>query len=85
MTLFRVRFAVAGAHVHCRLFAAPAANQTFAKCGDFVTRRGAEFRDLLAAAQYIEFVGDDPTIGIAEAIREDEGRLGPSLPAGGGS
>jgi len=49
MTIFRVRFQVQGGHVHCRLFAAAQRGVTFAKCGDFVVRKGAEFRDFVAA------------------------------------
>lgn len=54
--IFRVRFAVAGGHVHCRLFAAPnRRDPTFAKCGDFTVCRGPEFRDLVTVfkAEYV--------------------------------
>lgn len=40
---------VAGDHVHCVLFVANGPNQTFANCGDFVVRRGEEFKSLKAA------------------------------------
>lgn len=34
--VMRLRFRSLGSHVHCRLFTARAAGQTFAKCGDLV-------------------------------------------------
>lgn len=46
MNVFRIWFEVAGGHVHCRLFCAPRPDHTFAKCGDFVVRKGPEFVDL---------------------------------------
>jgi hypothetical protein len=64
--IFRIHFTVAGGHVHCRLFLAPAPNRTFAKCGDFTVRRGPEFVALMAAFD-ADFVGDDPAVGVAAA------------------
>jgi len=32
----RVRYQQQGGHVHCRVFTAPAENQTYAKCGELV-------------------------------------------------
>lgn len=57
MMTFRVRFAVKGDHVHCRLFVAPHPTGTYAKCGDFVVRRGTEFRGLRERFQAY-FVGE---------------------------
>jgi hypothetical protein len=36
--VIRLRYRVLGGHVHCRLFTAPASDQTFAKSGDLVFR-----------------------------------------------
>jgi hypothetical protein len=58
MNVFRVIFAIGGGHVHCRLFCAARPDITFAKCGDFVVRKGPEFRDLVHAFK-AEFVGLD--------------------------
>jgi len=55
VNVFRVRFDVAGGHVHCSLFCAPRSDHTFAKCGDFVVRKGPEFVDLMHAFQHVEF------------------------------
>jgi hypothetical protein len=66
--IFRVRFEIGGHHVHCRLFIAKAENQTFAKCGEFVVRKGDEFRDLLASFKGAQFIGDDKD-GIVEACK----------------
>jgi hypothetical protein len=55
--LFRVRFSPAGEHVLCRLFVAPGPNQTFAPCGEFTVRRGAEFKALVHSFNEVEFVG----------------------------
>lgn len=67
---YRVRFTIAGGHVHCHLFYGEE-GKTFAKCGDFVTRRGAEFRDLVDSFS-ADFIGDDPRHGIAAAIKDEE-------------
>lgn len=73
-TIFRVRFKIAGwshgQHVHCCLFCAEGPDRTFAKCGDFVVRKGNEFRDLLGAFSKAEFIGDDESIGISEAVSD---------------
>ena len=67
--VFRVRFKIAGGHIHCRLFCADGPDRTFANCGEFVVRKGDEFRDLLAAFSKAEFIGDDEKLGIIEAIK----------------
>ena len=69
--IFRVRFKVAGGHVHCRLFSAKSLNVTFAKCGDFTVTRGDEFRDLLRCFSGAEFVGDEEGSGIVAATQRD--------------
>ena len=56
--IYRVRFKVAGGHVHCALFSALALNQTFAKCGDFVVARGTEFKALMRDLSGVQFVGE---------------------------
>lgn len=56
--IFRVRFATQGGHVHCRLFVAKAEGQTFAKCGDFVVRKGPEFAACMAAMAGVQFLAD---------------------------
>jgi hypothetical protein len=71
MSVYRVRFAVAGAHVHCRLFCAPQSNTTWAKCGDFVVRRGEEFRSLVRSFSEADFLGDDEAVGIEAALRNE--------------
>lgn len=67
----RVRFSVAGVHVHCRLFCAPRPNTTFAKCGDFTVRRGKEFAALLAAFDGADFLADQEGIGIVTALKAE--------------
>lgn len=62
MNVFRVRFEIRGGHVHCALFCAPRPDHTFAKCGDFVVRKGPEFRDLLDAFSKAEFVPAEGTV-----------------------
>lgn len=56
--IFRIRFEVAGGHVHCALFVAKEPNMTHAKCGDFVVSRGPEFVALEAVMGGVQFVGD---------------------------
>ena len=34
--IIRLRYEKRGGHIHCRLFTAPAEEQTFAKCGELV-------------------------------------------------
>jgi hypothetical protein len=69
---FRVRFDVQGGHVHCGLFCAKQLNMTFAKCGDFVVRRGEEFASLLRAFSGAQFVGVEGGSGISAAITESD-------------
>jgi len=67
--IFRIIHRLAGGHVHCDLFCAPAPNQTFAKCGSFVVCRGPEFEQLLRAMPGVNFVPFDEDSGIAECIK----------------
>lgn len=66
--VWRVRFSIAGGHVHCSLFCATAPNHTFAKCGDFVVRKGDEFSSLVRAFA-ADFIGNSEAEGIMEASR----------------
>ena len=68
--IFRIRFKVAGAHVHCRLFSAKAHDETFAYLGSFVVSKGVEFRDLLGAFKKAEFLVDDIFANTDEAHAE---------------
>lgn len=70
MTVFRIRFEIAGGHVHCALFAGKATNQTFAKCGDFTVRKGEEFRDLLEQFKTAEAYPINAADTVAEACRQ---------------
>jgi hypothetical protein len=70
MTTFRIRFGIAGGHVHCRLFAG-VPGQTFANCGEFVVRKGEEFSALVKAFSRADFIGDDPKVGILQASDGD--------------
>jgi hypothetical protein len=58
--VLRVRYQQAGGHVHCRVFSAPRAGTTFAKCGELVFSVG-EWADVRARLE-----------GVVE-ILEDEG------------
>jgi hypothetical protein len=54
--VIRIRYQKEGGHIHCRVFTAPVANQTFAKCGDVVfdEREWPEvLRTLGSAVQFI--------------------------------
>ena len=55
MNVFKVLFETQGGHVHCSLFCAPRPDHTYAKCGDFVVRRGPEFVDLMWAFKNAAF------------------------------
>ncbi len=70
MSVYRVRFRVAGAHVHCRLFCAKHPNQTYANCGEFTIRRGEEMVALVAAFSGAEFLGEDENVGLLQAYME---------------
>lgn len=66
---FRVHFAIAGGHVHCRLFCAPdRTDPTWAKCGEFCVRKGAEFRDLMVSfkADFLGETSEDGTVAACE-------------------
>lgn len=46
MVALRVRYEKCGGHIHCRVFSAPARNQTFAKNGELVFSE-EEWNDVL--------------------------------------
>ena len=73
--IWRIKFSLApnDMHVHCQLFCAKQQKQstTYAKCGDFVVRRGEEFASLLRAFSGAEFVGDG-SLGITAACNEGD-------------
>jgi hypothetical protein len=73
--IFRVFYYPAGAaHVRCTLFVALPGNHTYASCGQFTLRRGAEFTALLHAFTGAEFVsGDDDPFAITHACEEPAG------------
>lgn len=68
--VWRVKFNIGGGHVHCRLFCAAAENHTFAKCGEFCVRKGAEFVSLLRVMGGVQFIGDNDRDGIDEASKD---------------
>lgn len=51
---WKIRYDIAGGHVHCSLFCAKGRHMTYAKCGDFVVRQ--EELDSLMRAFSAEFV-----------------------------
>lgn len=56
--IFRIRFRIAGEHVHCHLFVSPALRKkTWTQRGAFIVRKGREFQDLNFAL-YAEMVGE---------------------------
>lgn len=66
--IFRIRFAIGGGHIHCRLFASKnRRDPAWQKCGDFTVCKGPEFRDLIAAFK-CEVIGEKETDGIEEAV-----------------
>ena len=65
--VFRVKFKVAGGHVHCAVFCAKAQNMTFAKCGDLCVSKGPEFAAFVSAFSGADFIGIDDEIGILQA------------------
>lgn len=65
--IFRVRFTIAGGHVHCALYSRRAGSSTFELLGEFRAARGLEFRDLVAAFSKADFVGETEELGIAAA------------------
>lgn len=67
--VFRVRFEVAGGHVHCSVFSAKARNMTFAKCGDLCISKGSEFAAFVSAFSGADFIGVDDKVGIVEACQ----------------
>jgi hypothetical protein len=65
--IFRVRFAIKGGHVHCRLFSSRnLRSPAWAKCGDFCVTKGREFRDLDYAFR-AEMVGETDADTVAKA------------------
>jgi hypothetical protein len=71
MSQFRIRFQIEGAHVYCTLYVTPTRGLPFGKCGDFVVRKGEEFKELVRAFSGADFVGQNPAIGIVEASKQD--------------
>lgn len=67
--IWLVKFEIGGGHVHCRLFAAVGENQTYARCGKFVVRKGAEFKSLVTAFKGARFISEDPECGLLEAYK----------------
>ena len=67
--VFRVRFEIAGGHVHCAVFCAPGRNMTFAKMGDLCVSKGPEFEAFVRAFSGADFIGADPERGIVEASK----------------
>lgn len=59
MPAFRIRYTLLGGHVHCVLSATDEAGETFARCGDFVVRRGREFKAMVEAMRGVQFVAED--------------------------
>lgn len=59
---FRVRYLPHGNHVHCTLHVAAAPDRTYALCGEFVVRDGAEFEALQRcfAARFVEYAPKEP-------------------------
>lgn len=54
--IWKVRYQVAGGHVHCALFSAPGVGRTYAKCGDLVVRveEFPQFKILMSKATFEE-------------------------------
>ena len=52
--------------------AAEGMNQSFAKCGDVVVQRGAEFASLVQAFSGVQFIGTDQKVGILRASRDSD-------------
>lgn len=69
VNLFRITYKILGGHVHCRLNVQSEA-ATPAKCGDFVVRRGNEFKILRADFQ-ADYVGAGPADTIEAASTDD--------------
>lgn len=63
---FRVRFLVAGSHVHCNLYSCKPPSETWQCLGNFTVSRGKEFQDLVIRLD-AEFVSNDPLHGIVAA------------------
>lgn len=57
--VIRIRYAKRGGHYHCRVFTAPAVDQTFAKCGEVVfDDREWDSVVALLASVGVEFVNE---------------------------
>lgn len=59
MAVFKIRYREAGGHVRCRLFAALQPNYTYAGCGEFTVKAGAEFEHLQSAMAGVFFEHND--------------------------
>ena len=69
--IWRIRFTIREGHIHCAIFLAPGPDRTFAKCGDFVVCKGAEFASL-AKSFDADFVGDSITEASAPLTTREE-------------
>lgn len=73
----RIRYNVIGNHVHCRVFAAKAANMTFARVGELTFARSEwnAVRDMLNSA--VEFVPEHGIVALVAAppMRNEAGTL----------
>lgn len=58
--IWRVYVRVGGAHVHCRVFCAPAQNTEAANCGTLVVSVGEQFSSLMRAFPRATFIDDEP-------------------------
>lgn len=65
--IFRVRYDIAGGHVHCRLFSGKTMNSTFANCGNFCVTKGDEFRALVKSWPGADWVSDKNGIDLSHA------------------
>lgn len=66
---FRIRFSVAGDHVHCRLFSQKCGVVSdYQLLGQFVVRRGGEFKSLVRSFQGTQFIPDWESLGMAAAM-----------------
>jgi hypothetical protein len=53
---YRVRYKQGGGHLHCRVFARPKGQETWAKCGDLAisTLEWLSFQNAFAGAEFLE-------------------------------
>ena len=55
---YRIRYQLAGGHVHCRVFSRPKGQDTFAKCGD-LTISASELSSFMYTFSGAEFLKED--------------------------